>query len=72
MLESPIVLSIANKHDRSTAEVVLAWALQKGMGVIPRSSKRDHILQLARLLKDQPFFLDESDIEQIDSMKGTL
>lgn len=72
VLGSPVVLAIANKHGRSTAEVVLSWALQKGMSVIPRSSKKDHILQLARLLGENPGFLDESDMQQIDSMKDTI
>jgi hypothetical protein len=43
------------------------------MGVIPRSSQRTHIRELARLLnKENAQFLDETDIHQIDSMKNTL
>lgn len=72
VLGSPIVQSIANKHGRSTAEVVLSWALQKGMSVIPRSSNQQHIQQLARLLGDNPGFLDETDMQQVDSMKDTI
>lgn len=71
VLTSPIVERLAVKHNRSIAEVVLSWALQKGMSVIPRSSKRQHIRELARLLQDDPIFLDEQDMAQMDSMKGT-
>jgi diketogulonate reductase-like aldo/keto reductase len=71
VLTSPIVENLAIQHDRSIAEVVLSWALQKGMSVIPRSSKRHHIRELARLLQDDPLFLDDQGMEQIDSMKGT-
>lgn len=67
VLTSPIVIGLADKHSRSTAEVVLSWALQKNMSVIPRSSKRQHILELGRLL-DHPIFLDDDDIAAMDSM----
>lgn len=67
VLTSPIVQRLAAKHARSIAEVVLSWAMQSGMSVIPRSSKKHHIEELARLLTN-PTFLDESDIEAMDSM----
>eukprot|EP00529_Nitzschia_sp_RCC80_P021189 CAMPEP_0113468480 /NCGR_PEP_ID=MMETSP0014_2-20120614/15380_1 /TAXON_ID=2857 /ORGANISM="Nitzschia sp." /LENGTH=393 /DNA_ID=CAMNT_0000360877 /DNA_START=213 /DNA_END=1394 /DNA_ORIENTATION=- /assembly_acc=CAM_ASM_000159 len=50
VLTSPVVQALATKHSRSTAEVVLSWALQSGMSVIPRSSKSEHIEELARML----------------------
>jgi diketogulonate reductase-like aldo/keto reductase len=71
VLTSPIVESLAIKHNRSVAEVVLSWAMRKGMSVIPRSSKRHHIQELARLLQDDALFLDDQDMVQMDSMKGT-
>jgi diketogulonate reductase-like aldo/keto reductase len=67
VLTSPIVVQLAEKHSRSVAEVVLSWALLTNMSVIPRSSKKHHIAELARLL-DNPTFLDENDLEAIDSM----
>lgn len=75
VLGSSIVMGIANKHARSTAEVVLSWALQHGMSVIPRSSKKHHIEELARLLpgnNSNATFLDADDLAQIDAMKYTL
>jgi diketogulonate reductase-like aldo/keto reductase len=71
VLTSPIVKNLAVQHNRSIAEVVLSWALQKGMSVIPRSSKRHHIRELARLLQDDSLFLDNEGMAQIDSMKDT-
>ena len=67
VLSSPIIIDLASKHSRSAAEVVLSWALHKGMSVIPRSSKQHHIAELARLLKN-PLFLYEGDIQAIDAM----
>lgn len=70
VLGSPVVKRIAQKHARSTAEVVLSWALQKGMSVIPRSTKKRHIQELARLLAEEdPTFLDKDDMKDIDAMK---
>jgi diketogulonate reductase-like aldo/keto reductase len=68
VLGDPRVQSIALKHDRSVAEVVLSWALQNGMSVIPRSSNKQHIQQLARLLASGGF-LDPDDLAQIDSLQ---
>lgn len=67
VLTSPHILELATKHSRSAAEVVLSWALQKGMSVIPRSSQKAHIAELGRLL-EHPTFLDEGDIDVIDAM----
>ena len=62
------VKRIAEKHSRSTAEVVLSWAMHhKNMSVIPRSSKEKHIRELAALLNGE-MFLDRDDLELIDSM----
>lgn len=69
VLGSPLIQGLAAKHGRSVAEVVLSWALQNNMSVIPRSSKKTHIQELARLLEDEPTFLDEGDLTMIDSMK---
>ncbi|GKY99410.1 hypothetical protein MPSEU_000895700 [Mayamaea pseudoterrestris] len=70
VLDSPIIRNIAERLKRSTAEIVLSWALQKNMSVIPRSSEREHIAQLARLLrKDESTFLNEDDMSRIDSMR---
>lgn len=67
MLTSPVITDLAAKYARSAAEVVLSWALQKGMSIIPRSSKVNHIAELARLLVD-PNFLSEGDVLAVDAM----
>jgi len=67
VLGSPMVHRLATKHQRSIAEVVLSWALQHNMSVIPRSSKWAHIQELARLL-DNRRFLDADDMREMDGM----
>ena len=72
VLGSTVVQQLAAKHGRSTAEVVLSWALQQGMSVIPRSGNKGHIQELARLLREDPTFLAGEDLAEIDAMKYTL
>jgi methylglyoxal/glyoxal reductase len=67
VLTSLVVQRLATKHGRSVAEVVLSWALQNNMSVIPRSSKKQHIEELARLLIS-PTFLDEEDLMAMDTL----
>jgi diketogulonate reductase-like aldo/keto reductase len=76
VLTSPIVQALAAKHKRSTAEVVLSWAIQLNMSVIPRSSKKEHIQELARLLptpgSTATGFLDADDFLQMDLLKNSI
>ena len=67
VLTSPIVEELAERHQRSVAEVVLSWALQRNMSVIPRSGNPQHIQELSNLLY-QPPFLNEIDLTAMDSM----
>lgn len=38
LLEDPVITSIAAKHGKSAAQVTLAWNIQRGVIVIPKSS----------------------------------
>lgn len=44
VLNDPVLQEIAAQHQASTAQIALAWALQKGFAVIPSSTKREHLL----------------------------
>lgn len=69
VLTSLVVQRLAQKHQRSVAEVVLSWALQNNMSVIPRSSKKHHIEELSRLLT-RPTFLEEDDLMAMDTLSS--
>ncbi|KAL7566178.1 hypothetical protein ACA910_011253 [Epithemia clementina (nom. ined.)] len=75
VLDSPVIQELAAQYKRSTAEIVLQWARQHGMSVIPRSNKRQHIQELARLLQneqDHLFQLEPQDMIRIDSLKNSV
>lgn len=67
VLSNSVINSIAVNHQRSAAEVVLSWAIQEGMGVIPRSSNEKHIMELSSLLTQEPF-LDAQELSSIDAL----
>lgn len=43
LLNEPSVLSIAAKHGKTAAQVVLRWNLQRDVCVIPKSSQTAHL-----------------------------
>jgi len=74
VLNSRVVKDLAAKYDKSTAEIVLSWALQNNMSIIPRSANREHIKQLSNLLKYRrgEGFLSQDDLAKIDSLKDEI
>lgn len=47
--EDPHVISVAARYERTPAQVLLRWALQLGMGVIPKSCSRSRIEENFRI-----------------------
>jgi diketogulonate reductase-like aldo/keto reductase len=67
VLTSDTVEMLAKRYNRSVAEVVLSWARQNEMSVIPRSTRENHIQELSNMLT-QPPFLSVEDLELMDKM----
>lgn len=59
------VLSIAQKHKKSNAQVLIRWAIQHDLVVIPKSVHKERIIENANVFD---FILDESDMEILDNM----
>lgn len=60
-----IFKELANKYDKTIAQIVLRWDLQKGVITIPKSSKRDRILANADIFD---FELTSEDMTILDSL----
>lgn len=43
-MEHPVIKEIAGAHEASPAQILIAWAIQRGTAVIPKSVKPGHIL----------------------------
>lgn len=65
VLKDETILSIADKHNVSSAEVVVAWELAHGLITIPSSTKRKN---LETNLKALSLKLDADDIAKIDAL----
>jgi len=70
VLTNANIKEIAVKYERSAAEVVLSWAIQHDMSVIPRSTKERHIMELSNMLTSGPF-LETHDIDIIDALSSS-
>lgn len=64
-LNRDVLVRIAEKHFRSVAQVGLRWLLQKGCGVIPKTSQLDRLLENTQIFD---FELDDSEMAMIDSL----
>ncbi len=65
LLEVPAIVAIAQKHDRSPAQVVLRWHLQLGNVVIPKSVTPSRIRENIAVFD---FSLDDEDLAAISAL----
>jgi 2,5-diketo-D-gluconate reductase B len=65
VINDPAVEAIAKAHGATTAQVVLAWAMQLGYAVIPSSTKRAN---LESNLKAQQLRLSDAEMAQIAAL----
>ena len=61
----PRVLEIAKKHGKSFAQILIRWAIEHELVVIPKSVHKERIIENANVFD---FSLDESDLKILDSM----
>ena len=62
LLNNPIIINIAKKHHKSTAQVVLKWHVQMGFIVIPGSKNVNHIRDNISIFD---FELDDEDMNNM-------
>jgi len=64
-LNRDILLNIALAHGKTTAQVGLRWLLQKGISVIPKSTRAERIISNAQIFD---FMLTDDEMGTIDDM----
>lgn len=68
-LDHPVLLDIAGQMQRSPAQVLLGWGLQRGFIVLPKSVKPERIAENAALFD---FSLDAATMARLDSLEEGL
>lgn len=69
LLEEDTIVSIASKHKKTPAQVLLRWATQRGIAVIPKSNSQH---RLKENLETNDFDLDDSDFAAIAKLERNL
>jgi D-xylose reductase len=64
LVEDPQIQELAKKYNKEPSQVLLRWATQQGIAVIPKTSRQEY---LAKNLDVVGWNIDEADIEKINS-----
>ena len=65
-LENPIILNLAKKHNKSPAQVILRWLLQRNLVVIPKSVNAGRIEENSKIFD---FTLNDEDMAEFKKFK---
>lgn len=65
VLEHEVVRDIATKHDRTPAQVVLRWGVQRGTAIVPKSSNADRLRENLALFD---FELTDDEMKSISAL----
>ncbi len=88
MFNNPLLKEIAKNHNKSTAQVILKWNIQRGIAVIPKSTHKnrmeenidvfdfeltqDEMLQIAALDLAKPQMLDTRVVSEVKRLYNYL
>jgi diketogulonate reductase-like aldo/keto reductase len=68
-LNHPLLLELGTRIERSPAQVLLRWGIQRGFVVLPKSVRAERILENAALFD---FELDEAAMARLDALEEGL
>ena len=68
-LNNPVLKEIADQYDKSTAQVLIRWSLEKGFIVLPKSANPERIQQNINVFD---FELTSADISKIDALDSNM
>lgn len=64
-LDDVNVLKIAKKHNKTVPQVLIRWAIEKEIVIIPKSARKERIIENANVFD---FELDKSDMEVLNNL----
>ncbi|KAL0994110.1 hypothetical protein UPYG_G00117870 [Umbra pygmaea] len=65
LLSEPVVVAMAEGHNRTAAQMLLRWAIQQGVAVLPRSSQPKRVKENGQVFD---FELDEIEMKRLSYM----
>jgi D-xylose reductase len=65
VIEQPVIKSIAARHGRTAAQVVMRWGIQRGIAIVPKTSQIERLRENLALFD---FTLSEDEMQTISSM----
>lgn len=65
LFENPVLVDIAEKYSKTTAQIILRWHIQRGVVVIPKST---HKTRMAENLNVFDFVLEQADMNRISEL----
>ena len=65
LFENPVLAEIAEKHKKTTAQVMLRWHIQRGVIVIPKSTHKERMEENLNIFD---FALDQTDMNRISEL----
>lgn len=69
LFDHPVITSIASRHNRTPPQVLLRWAVQRGLAIIPKTSNRKRLKENLDLFS---FSLTDKDLAEIRSVENGL
>ena len=65
ILRDPVINKIAKAHNKSAAQVIIRWHIQKGFSVIPGTSNPDYIKENIDVFD---FSLNKKEMKQVEKL----
>jgi len=69
LFNQPIIKEIASNYDKSPAQIIFKWCLQRQIAIIPKSLKPDRLAQNIQL---SDFELTQEELHKISSLNVNL
>lgn len=65
-MDDPLLGPLAKKHNKTPAQILLRWGLQKGFVILPKSVTKSRIEENTKIYD---FELDKEDMETLNTKK---